>query len=190
MLYILVIGLLSLRSICSQDYVFLEPSAKQIRDSETRPPILLIPGLVSSRLIAWQHKRCRGPDINIQDYVWLNLQKLAETMTYDHHCWLDCLKLGKNGSDPSDCKIRADEGLGAIGELSPGNIITPRETSIFTDLIKLLANDLGYDVNRYTLTSLLIIIIITVYVIASLGHLTIGDCRPYSWSKGTISLQL
>ena len=59
-----------------------------------RPPIFIIPGLISSRLIAWKKKVCRGPDINIQDVVWLNLQKMLETATFDPHCWLDCLKLG------------------------------------------------------------------------------------------------
>lgn len=68
-------------------------------------------------------------------------------MTFDHHCWLDCMKLGKNGSDPPDCKIRADEGLSAIGELSPGSIYTPPATSIFTALIKMVAHELGYDRN-------------------------------------------
>lgn len=128
-----------------------EPNAEIIRDNPShapRPPVLLIPGLVSSRLVAWKHKPCRGPDINIQDIIWLNLQKMIETMTYDQSCWINCLKLNKNGTDPPDCKVRADEGLSAVGELSPGNIYTPPATSIFTALIKMLAHDLGYDVNN------------------------------------------
>ena len=36
-------------------------------DDKPRPPILLLPGLVSSRLVAWKRKVCRGPDIQIQD---------------------------------------------------------------------------------------------------------------------------
>ena len=72
---------------------------------------------------------------------------MMETMTYDKNCWIDCLKLGRNGTDPPDCKIRADEGLAAIGELSPGNLYTPPTTSIFTALIKKLASELGYDKN-------------------------------------------
>jgi len=76
--------------------------------------------------------------------VWLNLGKMLETMTYDKSCWIDCLKLGVNGTDPPDCKVRADEGLSAIGELSPGNIYTPPATSIFTSLIKTLASEFGY----------------------------------------------
>lgn len=35
----------------------------------------------------------------------------------------------RNGTDPSDCKLRPDEGLGAIGELSPGSFYTPAATS-------------------------------------------------------------
>jgi hypothetical protein len=45
--------------------------------SNRRPPVLLIPGLISSRLVAWKRKYCRGPDINIQDIVWLNLKKMV-----------------------------------------------------------------------------------------------------------------
>ena len=130
--------------------LFGEPSEilREQTSEGPRPPIILLPGLVSSRLIAWKHKSCRGPDINIQDIVWLNLQKMMETLTYDHHCWIDCMKLGKNSTDPPDCKLRADEGLSAVGELSPGNIYTPPATSIFTQLIKMLAYELGYDSNN------------------------------------------
>jgi hypothetical protein len=134
----------------SSSFFLGEPTSEYLKSADAeapRPPVLLLPGLVSSRLVAWKRKACRGPDINIQDVVWLNLQKLVETMTYDHHCWIDCMKLGKNGTDPPDCKIRADEGLSAIGELSPGNIYTPPATSIFTPLIKMLAHELGYDRN-------------------------------------------
>ena len=118
---------------------------KHAEPNQPRPPVVLIPGLVSSRLIAWKRKQCRGPDIQIQDVVWLNLAKLMETMTYDKTCWIECLKLGTNATDPKDCKVRADEGLSAIGELSPGNLYTPQSTSIFTALIKMLASELGYD---------------------------------------------
>ena len=129
----------------------LDPSLSQVEDmlrrgTQTRPPIIVLPGLMSTRLIAWKNKRCRGPDINVQDVVWLNLQKLLETMTYDKNCWLECVKLGPNGTDPEECKLRPDEGLSAIGELSPGNIYTPASTSVFTNMVKYLSN-LGYDVN-------------------------------------------
>lgn len=128
--------------------MFAEQAAEYLRDkdSSNRPPIVLIPGLLSSRLIAWKNKKCRGPDIGVQDVVWLNLQKMVETTLYDKTCWIECLKLGKNGSDPKDCKVRPDEGLSAISELSPGNLYAPPATSIFTPLIKYLA-ELGYDTN-------------------------------------------
>ena len=52
-----------------------------------RPPILLVPGLVSSRLIAWKYKKCRGPDIQVQDIVWLNIAKVRLTMdTLNIYC--------------------------------------------------------------------------------------------------------
>ena len=64
-------------------------------------------------------------------------------MTYDKNCWLECMKLGDNGTDSEHCKLRPDEGLGAIGELSPGSIYTPASTSVFTNMVKYLSN-LGY----------------------------------------------
>eukprot|EP01031_Cornospumella_fuschlensis_P030360 gene30360-36684_t len=67
-------------------------------------------------------------------------------MTYDKNCWLECMKLEPNSTDPVDCKIRPDEGLGSVGELSPG-LYRPSGTSIFTSLIHTLAKDLGYDSN-------------------------------------------
>lgn len=121
---------------------------KSSENHDPRPPVLFIPGILASRMVAWKRKKCIGPDIEIQDIVWLNLQKLAETMTFDKRCWLDCMKLQLNGSDPHDCKIRPDEGISAVGELSPGNLFTPSSTSVFTDLIRMLARELGYDSNN------------------------------------------
>lgn len=149
--YLIIICFLILVNSAPYYRVLYGEPSEILRDQSSegpRPPIILLPGLVSSRLIAWKHKSCRGPDINIQDIVWLNLQKMMETLTYDHHCWIDCMKLGRNSSDPPDCKLRADEGLSAVGELSPGNIYTPPATSIFTQLIRMLAYELGYDSNN------------------------------------------
>ena len=64
-------------------------------------------------------------------------------MTYDKICWIDCIKLDRGGGDPPGCKLRPDEGLSAIGELSPGNFYTPASTSIFSNMVKYLANELG-----------------------------------------------
>jgi hypothetical protein len=105
--------------------------------SDPRPPVILIPGMIASRLVSWKQKKCYNSVIEIQDIVWLNLKNMVETITYDKHCWLDCLKLENNGSDPIDCKLRPDEGLGGIGELSPGSVFA--STSIYTPLIKLMS---------------------------------------------------
>eukprot|EP01041_Mallomonas_annulata_P010291 gene10291-21479_t len=133
---------------------FVKPSlavsncTRELDTNGTRPPIVVLPGIMSTRMIAWKYKNCKGSDININDVVWLNIQKIVETLTIDSRCWLDCVKLAQNGSDPSTCKIRADEGLGAIGELSPGNIYRPSATTVFTVLIKYLSHNFGYDVNN------------------------------------------
>ena len=112
---------------------------KELGDNDARPPIVIIPGMMSTRLIAWKEMRCsRGSPISINDVVWLNIQKIVETVTFDHYCWLECLRLGRNGSDPKSCKIRPDEGISAISELSPGNLYTPPSTTIFGPLIKYL----------------------------------------------------
>lgn len=105
--------------------------------SDPRPPVILIPGMISSRLVSWKQKKCYNSIIEIQDIVWLNLKNMVETITFDKHCWLDCLKLENNGSDPFDCKLRPDEGLGAIAELSPGSVFA--STSIYTPLIQLMS---------------------------------------------------
>lgn len=139
---------------CEQRFVYNEDTEqvagllRSFNRGDPRPPIVLIPGIVASRMVAWKRKKCIGPSgIEIQDIVWLNLQKVLETMTFDKHCWIDCMKLAKNGSDPEDCKIRPDEGLAAIGELSPG-IYSPAATSVYTNLIRTLARDFGYDSNN------------------------------------------
>jgi len=112
---------------------------KDLGQNDPRPPIVIIPGMMSSRLVAWKEMKCsRGSPILINDVVWLNIQKIVETVTFDHYCWLECLKLGRNGTDNPSCKLRADEGLPAISELSPGNLYTPPSTTIFGPLIKYL----------------------------------------------------
>ena len=42
-----------------------------------RPPIFLMPGLASTRLVSWSDKVCQHPlvsDIKMQDYIWLNVK--------------------------------------------------------------------------------------------------------------------
>jgi hypothetical protein len=45
---------------------------------------------------------------------------IAQTMTTDPTCWLDCLSLGANQSDPDTCVVRPMEGISALTELAPG----------------------------------------------------------------------
>lgn len=82
-----------------------------------RPPIFLIPGLASTRLVAWKYKRCAGnfmTDIKVQDYVWLNLNLIIQMGTLNVDCMKECLSLGLNQTDTDDlevgCKLRPDEG--------------------------------------------------------------------------------
>ena len=58
------------------------------------------------------------------------------------------MKLELNGSDPSECRVRPDEGLSAVGELCPGSLYVPAGTSIFSSLIRFFANEHGYDANN------------------------------------------
>lgn len=79
-----------------------------------RPPIFLMPGLASTRLVAWRHKACPShpllSDIKIQDYVWLNINLIIQMGTIDVACMKECMKLGTNQSDTDDlsvgCKLR------------------------------------------------------------------------------------
>jgi hypothetical protein len=115
-----------------------------LQTQDHRPPVILLPGLVSSRMVAWKQKKCKGLDIQVQDLVWLNLQKVLETITYDKHCWMQCMRLLPNATDPDDCKIRPEEGLRAVGELSGTNLFSPSAAVVFNPLIRRLAG-LGYD---------------------------------------------
>ena len=95
-----------------------------------RPPIFLMPGLASTRLVAWRFKSCPHhpllSDIKVQDYVWLNINLIMQMGTIDVSCMKECLQLGVNQTDTDDletgCKLRPDEGLDAISSLSPGGI--------------------------------------------------------------------
>ena len=109
-----------------------------------RPPLFLFPGLASSRLVAWRGKKCIGPDIAVQDNIWLNIAKVVETLTFDPKCWLECLKLGTNQTDPGDCKVRAGEGLDAVSVLAPG-LFTERATTVYGLLLQYVAENFGYD---------------------------------------------
>ena len=121
-----------------------------------RPPVFLMPGLASTRLVAWSGYQCKGmgSDINIQDYVWLNINKILELATIDGDCWISCMSLAENqtdvGKEHKGCKLRPDEGLDAISSLAPGslstNMLVGGTNTVYAWLTHWLAENLGYDV--------------------------------------------
>ena len=122
--------------------------ARQKTESESppRPPVFLLPGLASTRLVSWKHKPCPQStllsDIKMLDYVWLNMNLLIQMATIDARCWTECMTLGKYQSDGGvvdetdpgskdggkesqpmhGCKLRPDEGLDSISSLAPGTL--------------------------------------------------------------------
>mmetsp|Transcript_25978 Transcript_25978/g.60989 ORF Transcript_25978/g.60989 Transcript_25978/m.60989 type:complete len:1005 (+) Transcript_25978:242-3256(+) len=135
-----------------------ERSKHSITDS--RPPIFLIPGLASTRLVAWKVKKCSGAlssDIKMQDNVWLNINLVIRMgTTIDINCLKQCLELGLNQTDTDDwetgCKLRPDEGLDSIASLAPGGIgadfLVGGTNTVYSWLIQWLADNLGYDVTN------------------------------------------
>lgn len=147
-----------------------KPDNKQ---SQRRPPVFLLPGLASTRLVSWKHKPCPQSallsDIKMLDYVWLNMNLLIQMATIDVRCWSECMTLGKfqqdydeeedhlNDTDANDssrfhgCKLRPDEGLDAISSLAPGSISSSffvgGTNTVYAWLIQWLADNLGYDVS-------------------------------------------
>ena len=144
------------------------------KQSHRRPPVFLIPGLASTRLVSWKHKPCPQSallsDIKMLDYVWLNMNMLIQMATIDVRCWSECMTLGKfqrdydeedeewvNVTDANDrpssrgCKLRPDEGLDAISSLAPGSIsssfLVGGTNTVYAWLIQWLADNLGYDVS-------------------------------------------
>lgn len=126
----------------------------------TRPPIFLLPGLASTRLVAWRFKSCPHhpllSDIKVQDYVWLNINLILQMGTIDVICMKECMKLGLNQTDTNDlsvgCKLRPDEGLDAISSLAPGglgsSLLVGGTNTVYAWLIQWLADNLGYDVGN------------------------------------------
>lgn len=122
-----------------------------------RPPIFLIPGLASTRLVSWKQKTCSNAlvsDIKVQDYVWMNINILLQMATLDDSCFLECMTLGLNQTDMSDpeigCKLRPDEGLDAISSLAPdsisSNMLVGGQNTVYAWLTQWLSDNLGYDV--------------------------------------------
>jgi hypothetical protein len=123
-----------------------------------RPPIFLMPGLASTRLVSWRYKSCSNPllsDVKVQDYVWMNLNMLLQMATIDGSCFLECMTLGLNQTDYDDeergCKLRPDEGLDAISSLAPDSIgsktLVGGKNTVYAWLTQWLADNLGYDVS-------------------------------------------
>ena len=119
-----------------------------------------MPGLASTRLVAWRYKSCPQhallSDIKVQDYVWLNINLVLQMSSISIDCFKECLSLGWNQTDTDDietgCKLRPDEGLDAISSLSPGGIgssmLIGGTNTVYAWLIQWLADNLGYDVSN------------------------------------------
>lgn len=76
------------------------------KNNNQRPPVFLLPGLASTRLVSWKHKPCpQSPllsDIKMLDHVWLNMNLLIQMATIDVRCWSECMTLGRYQSDYDD----------------------------------------------------------------------------------------
>ncbi|KAG7336879.1 lecithin:cholesterol acyltransferase [Nitzschia inconspicua] len=144
-----------------------DPSVLQMRDlllnrsldslNDSRPPIFLLPGLASTRLVAWRIKKCASAiskEIKVQENVWLNMNLVIRMGTMDVDCMKECLKLGRNQSDTDvwekGCKLRPDEGLDSISSLSPAGLgaelLVGGTNTVYAWLIQWLVDNLGYDV--------------------------------------------
>lgn len=159
-------------SMADQASPIANENVKQNRGTSAkvkRPPIFLLPGLASTRLVSWSKKTCpQSPllsDIKMLDYVWLNMNLLIQMATIDARCWSECLTLGKNQSDyhgadedmensgenaARGCKLRPDEGIDSISSLAPGSIsssfLVGGTNTVYAWLVQWLAENLNYDV--------------------------------------------
>jgi hypothetical protein len=133
----------------------LNQSLDSLNDS--RPPIFLLPGLASTRLVAWRVKKCASAfskEIKVQENVWLNMNLVIRMGTMDVDCMKQCLELGRNQTDTDDwekgCKLRPDEGLDSIASLSPAGLgaelLVGGTNTVYAWLVQWLADNLGYDV--------------------------------------------
>ena len=61
------------------------PEDDRLQENLGRPPIFLMPGLASTRLVSWANKACQHPlvsDIKMHDYIWLNVKVSSFTHNY------------------------------------------------------------------------------------------------------------
>jgi hypothetical protein len=83
------------------------------KNKNIRPPVFLLPGLASTRLVSWKHKPCpQSPllsDIKMLDHVWLNMNLLIQMATIDVRCWSECMTLGRYQSDYDDESRSSDD---------------------------------------------------------------------------------
>ncbi|KAL7547717.1 hypothetical protein ACHAWF_011003 [Thalassiosira exigua] len=109
------------------------PPKRKQRQSERppRPPVFLLPGLASTRLVSWKLKKCmQSPllsDIKMLDYVWLNMNLLIQMATIDARCWNECMTLGRYQSDYDDDS--GDEIEKDDGDVDKGNVGEKEERS-------------------------------------------------------------
>ncbi|KCV67529.1 hypothetical protein H696_06047 [Fonticula alba] len=115
-------------------------------EKRRKKPILYIPGFASSRLIAWRRKSCSAMNIEIGDVVWLNLEKVLHHNLFEEACWIKCMMLDiVDQTDPEGCKLRPEEGMGAIYDLLNG-VLAP-VTAIFRNLVYYMAHHFSYDIS-------------------------------------------
>ena len=134
-----------------------EAVRRKIHMKTKRPPIFLMPGLASTRLVSWKHKVCSDPllsDVKVQDYVWVDINTMLQMATHDDSCFLECITLGLNQTDMDDPEIGwelwSDEGLDDISSLAPdsikSNMIVGGQNTVYAWLTQWLSDNLGYDV--------------------------------------------
>mmetsp|Transcript_1879 Transcript_1879/g.2953 ORF Transcript_1879/g.2953 Transcript_1879/m.2953 type:complete len:727 (-) Transcript_1879:341-2521(-) len=120
----------------------VSPIVHKIIESQQRledpMPILLIPGFASSRLRAYTFTDCPGNvlDFTLNSDVWLDVGMVLAAKS----CFIHCMGLNpEDQSDPENprCRVRPDQGLDAISELSPGRLTGPL-SAVWKYLINML----------------------------------------------------
>ena len=102
----------------------------------------------SSQLIAWKPKKCVGLSIDVGERVWLDVAKVLQHNVVAERCFVNCMALDiLEQTDPPDCKLRPEEGVNAIYELSSG-LFAPF-TTIFRPLVLNMARKFGYDITSF-----------------------------------------
>lgn len=72
-------------------------------------PVLLLPGMASSQLHAWNTQVCNGSfgdslykDIHVGDRIWIDASRVIGHKT----CWSTCMKLNAHNQTDTTCKLR------------------------------------------------------------------------------------